>query len=323
MLHANIDKFAYMEMKPLANKYLIVIVGPTAVGKTDLCIQLAQRLQTEIVSADSRQVYQRMCIGTAQPTQEQLSLVKHHLVGCMPVEEMYSAGQFEKEALKIINRLFDDHSSVILTGGSGLYVQAVCEGLDTMPPSSMELRAHLNHRLLQEGLGVLVQELAVLDPVYYKKVDLQNPQRVIRALEVTMATGKPYSQLRGPHNPPTPRPFQIIKLGLCMERSLLYERINQRVDQMMNQGLLAEVLALYPYKQYNSLQTVGYQELFGYLDQQYTLQEAIDLIKRNTRRYAKRQLTWFRQQQDIRWFVPHEVELMLAHIATKMRRAYP
>lgn len=312
-----------METNPLANKYLIVVVGPTAVGKTDLCIQIAQRLQTEIISADSRQLYQGMGIGTAQPTKEQLSLVKHHLVACMPVEKIYSAGKFEKEALAIIDHLFDDHSSVILTGGSGLYVQAVCEGFNEIPEASTVLRAHLNHRLQQEGLAVLAQELSILDPVYYSRVDLHNPQRVIRALEVTMATGKPYSQFRWRPVVPATRPFQIIKIGLFLERSLLYERIDQRVDQMMSQGLLAELMALYPYKQYNSLQTVGYQELFGYLDQQYTLQEAIDLIKRNTRRYAKRQLTWFRQQKDITWFGPHEVEAILDHITAKMGGEYP
>lgn len=307
-----------MEIKPLANKCLIVVVGPTAVGKTDLCMQLAQRLQTEIISADSRQLYHGMRIGTAQPTKEQLSLVKHHLVDCITVSTSYSAGQFEQEALAIIGRLLNDHPAVILTGGSGLYVQAVCQGLNEMPEVAAGLREHLNLRLQQEGLAVLAQELSRLDPAYYEKADLHNPQRVIRALEVTMAAGKPYSQFRWQQNFPASRPFQVIKVGLWLERSLLYERINQRVDQLMDQGLLAEVVSLYPYKQYNSLQTVGYQELFGYLDQQYTLQQAIELFKRNTRRYAKRQLTWFRQQKDITWFGPHEIEGILQHVAARM-----
>ncbi len=307
-----------MEIKPLANKYLIVLVGPTAVGKTDLCIQLAQRLQTEIISADSRQLYQGMRIGTAQPTKEQFSLVKHHFVDCFPIETIYSAGKFEQEALELIYRFFDKHQSIILTGGSGLYVQAVCEGFNEIPAVPGEVREHLNHRLRQEGLAVLTQELSILDPIYYHTVDLHNPQRVIRALEVTMATGKPYSQFRLRNTQIPARPFQVIKIGLQLDRTLLYQRIDQRVDHMMNQGLLTEVMALYPYKQYNSLQTVGYQELFGYLDQQYTLQEAVDLIKINTRRYAKRQLTWFLQQKDITWLYPGEVEAILNHITAKM-----
>lgn len=312
-----------MKIKPLSSKYLIVVVGPTAVGKTDLCIQLAQRLQTEIISADSRQIYEGMCIGTAQPTKEQLSLVKHHLVDYMSVEKIYSAGQFEKEALAIIYQLFNDHSAVILTGGSGLYVQAVCEGLNEMPESSADLRADLNHRLQQEGLAVLAQELSILDPVYYNQVDLHNSQRVVRALEVTVATGKPYSQFRLGSSVSNTRSFQVIKIGLQIDRPVLYQRINERVDQMMEQGLLEEVNALSPYQHCNSLQTVGYQELFAYLAQQYSLQEAIDLIKRNTRRYAKRQLTWFRQQKDITWFGPHEIELILNHIMAKMEWECP
>jgi tRNA dimethylallyltransferase len=307
-----------MEIKPLANKYLIVVVGPTAVGKTDLCIQLAQRLQTEIISADSRQLYQGMHIGTAQPTKEQLGLVKHHFIDCLPIETIYSAGKFEQEALELIDRLFDEHQSIILTGGSGLYVQAVCEGFNEIPAVPVEIREHLNQRLRQEGLAVLAQELSILDPSYYHHVDLHNPQRVIRALEVTKSTGKPYSQFRFPNTQTPTRPFQVIKIGLQLDRALLYQRIDQRVDQMMNKGLLAQARALYPYQQYNSLQTVGYQELFGYLDQHYTLQEAIALIKRNTRRYAKRQLTWFRQQKDIMWFSPHELEAILTHLTAKM-----
>lgn len=311
-----------MKINTFANKHLIVVVGPTGVGKTDLCIQLAQRLQTEIISADSRQLYQGMAIGTAQPTQDQRKLIKHHLVDCIPVDKLYSAGQFEQAALAIIEQLFEDHSSVILTGGSGLYVQAVCEGLNEMPKTSVAVRAHLNHRLQQEGVERLAQALSIVDPLYYNQVDLHNPQRIIRALEVTMATGKPYSQFR--ERPmATSRPFQLLKIGLCLDRSLLYERINQRVDQMMNQGLLAEASALYPYKHYNSLQTVGYQELFGFLDQQYTLSEAIALVQRNTRRYAKRQLTWFGKQQDITWFSPEELEPIFNHITASIERKHP
>ncbi|OJW68017.1 MAG: tRNA (adenosine(37)-N6)-dimethylallyltransferase MiaA [Candidatus Amoebophilus sp. 36-38] len=303
-----------MKIKQLPNRCLIVVVGPTAVGKTDLCIQIAKYFQTEIVSADSRQYYQGMRIGTAQPTMEQRHQVVHHFIDCFPIDTFYSAGKFGQEALELINHLFNKHQSLILTGGSSLYVQAVCEGLDAMPDIPIALRACLNQRLQQEGIEVLRQELARYDPAYYQVVDLNNPQRIVRALEICLATGKTYSAYRLRNNPSNVRPFKIIKIGLDLDRKLLYERIDERVDQMVEQGLLEEVTALYPYKTVHALQTVGYQELFGYLDNQYSLEEAISLIKRNTRRYAKRQLTWFRKQTDIQWFHPNDLEAILAYI---------
>jgi tRNA dimethylallyltransferase len=306
-----------MKTKPLINKYLIVVVGPTAVGKTDLCLQLAQRLQTEIISADARQLYQGMAIGAAQPSKQQLDLIPHHFINHAPITAAYSAGIFEKEAGELIAKLFVKHQALILTGGSGLYVQAVCEGFSEMPAVANEIRSELNERLQQQGLAVLAQELAELDPDYYQQVDSHNPQRVVRALEVIRATGKPYSQLRITNAAAT-KPFQIIKIGLQLERAVLYQRINQRVDQMMEQGLLEEATALYPYRDYNSLQTVGYSELFQYLDKSCTIEEAVALIKRNTRRYAKRQLTWFRQQQGMTWFHPQDISAILQHALTTM-----
>lgn len=303
-----------MKTKPSSNKFLIVVVGPTAVGKTDLCIELAEHFKTEIISADSRQYYQGMQIGTAQPTLEQRQRIVHHFIDCFSIETYYSAGKFEKDSAELINILFNKHQYVILTGGSGLYIQAVCKGLDTMPDVPLELRNYLNQRLANEGVAPLREELALKDPVYYKMVDIHNPQRIIRALEICMATGKTYSEYRLEMNQNHSRPFKIIKIGLDIDRSLLYKRINDRVDQMIRQGLLEEAIKLYPYKGRNPLQTVGYQELFGYIDKQYTLDEAITLIKRNTRRYAKRQLTWFRKDPDIYWFQPHDFNNILNHI---------
>jgi tRNA dimethylallyltransferase len=305
-----------MKAQSLSNKYLIVVVGPTAVGKTDLCTYIAQHFQTEIISADSRQYYQGMHIGTAQPTMEQRQKVKHHLIDCFPIDTFYSAGRFGKEALGLINNLFSKYQYLLLTGGSGLYIQAVCEGLDEMPEVPLEIRDYFNNKYREEGLTALVEELAIRDPDYYKIVDLNNPQRIIRALEVCLSTGKPYSQLRLQKEDNHARPFEIIKIGLNLDRTLLYQRINQRVDQMMEQGLLEEVKALYSYKNYNALQTVGYQELFGYLDKRHTLEEAVNLIKRNTRRYAKRQLTWFTKQPDIKWFSPNDFEAIINYINT-------
>lgn len=311
---ANIHKFINMKTQITPNKYLIVVLGPTAVGKTDLCMHIAQHFQTEIISADSRQYYQGMRIGTAQPTIAQRQKVKHHFIDCFPIDTFYSAGKFGKEALDLISKLFNNYQYLLITGGSGLYIQAVCEGLDAMPEVPLELRTYLNNRYQQEGLAVLTEELAIRDPDYYKIVDLNNPQRVIRALEVCLATGKPYSQLRLQKKEDHERSFKMIKIGLNLNRALLYQRIDQRVDQMMEQGLLEEVTTLYPHRNYNALQTVGYQELFGYLEKRYTLDEAVNLIKRNTRRYAKRQLTWFTRQSDIKWFSPNELEAIISYI---------
>ena len=303
-----------MKTNLLPNKYVIVVVGPTAVGKTDLCIRLAQYLQTEIISADARQFYQGMAIGTAQPTFSQRQAVRHHLVNCFPVNTIYSAGKFAQEALEIINKVLQERQYVILTGGSGLYIKALCEGLDAIPEVPLEIRHMLNNRWQKEGLTLLQKELNVLDPLCYQSIDIQNPQRVIRALEVCIGTGKPYSNFKMGKKKNIHKDFITITIGLDIDRDLLYKRIDERVDHMLTQGLLEEVMKLYLYKNCNALQTVGYQELFAYMDKKCTLEKAISLIKTNTRRYAKRQLTWFRKQTDISWFMPQNWEDIIKYI---------
>lgn len=297
---------------PGPHKYLIVVVGPTAVGKSDLCIQLAKHFCTSIISADSRQFYRGMSIGTAQPSAQERQAIPHHFIDFLAIQETYSAGQFAREVLDKLTSLFATNQYVVLTGGSGLYIQAVCEGLVAMPLVDKNLRAQLNARLQQAGLADLRQELAIRDPIYYQAVDLHNPQRIIRALEVCITTGKPYSSFKTKQ--PSIRPFQCIKIGLLRERAVLYQRIDQRVEQMFAQGLLEEATALYAYSAYNALQTLGYQELFGYLAGDYGQQEAIRLIKRNTRRYAKRQLTWFRSLKDVCWLDPDNLPRIIQHI---------
>jgi len=293
-------------------KYLIVVAGPTAVGKTARCIQLAQQLGTEIISADARQCYQGMTIGTAQPTPAAMQGVPHHLVNFLPVQADYSAGLFVKDVMNVLADLWEKYDCVLMTGGSGLYIQAVCQGLDAIPPIPAAIRADLNDRLKAEGLQALVTALATQDPAYHQIVDRSNPQRVIRALEVGLATGRPYSTFR--KRQPAVHSFTIIKIGLTRDRQVLYQRIDQRVTHMLAQGLMQEVIDLYPYRHYNALQTVGYRELFGHLAGHYSQQEAIRLLKRNTRRYAKRQLTWFSRDAEIVWFHPDDGPAILQHI---------
>jgi len=287
-------------------KYLIVIVGPTAVGKTNLSIKLAQYYHCDIISADSRQFYKEMHIGTAKPTKTEMQGVKHHFINSHKVTETFSAGRFEAVALQLLDELFIKQDSVILAGGSGLYVQALCKGMNDIPPVSKYYRDALYEELEQEGLDLLTDELQRVDPVYYSKVDKKNQQRVIRALEVCRATGQPYSSFRD--DKPTERSFSIIKIGLNFERELLFERIDKRVDEMVEDGLFDEVELLLPFRRAYALQTVGYKEVFGFFDGDYDREEAIRLIKRNTRRYAKRQLTWFKRDPDIQWFQPNEVK---------------
>lgn len=302
----------------LTSKYLIVVVGPTAIGKTACCIQLAQRFRTEIISADARQCYKDMVIGTAQPTPATMQGVQHHLIHFLPIQSPYNAGMFAKDALAILTTLFHQYNYVLMTGGAGLYIKAFCEGLATMPPVDPAIRIMLNKRLQKEGLSALATELAHRDPAYYQIVERTNPHRIMRALEVSLATGQPYSQFR--IHQPTQHAFKIIKVGLTIDRQLLYERINQRVEQMLNEGLLDEAISLYPYRHHNALQTVGYHEIFGYMDGHYSQKEAIELIKRNTRRYAKRQLTWFRKDPDIRWFHPNDQTGILNYIQRTLSR---
>lgn len=303
----------------MSNPYtLIVICGPTAVGKTGFAIELAKHYNTSIISADSRQFYREMNIGTAKPTAEELSRAQHHFVNNLSIQDDYSAGQFEEEALEILNHHFEEKPKIpiIMAGGSGLFIQAVCEGFDDLPDIDKHIRTMITEQYQTKGIEFLQEQLQAKDPVYYKLVDQKNPQRLIRALEVIESTGKTFTTYR--NRQPTPRKFQIIYIGLQLERKELYERINKRVDKMIQHGLLAEVKTLLPYKHLNALQTVGYSELFNYLKGSTSLEEAIELIKRNSRRYAKRQLTWFRRNDKIEWLLPGEVKKAVNYINQKM-----
>ncbi|MDE6569866.1 MAG: tRNA (adenosine(37)-N6)-dimethylallyltransferase MiaA [Alistipes sp.] len=294
-----------------STKRLLVIVGPTGCGKTDLSIRLARHYGAPILSTDSRQVYRGMPIGTAQPDDKQLQAAEHHFIASHDLHEELSCGAYEVQALERLQKLFAQHDWVIAVGGSGLYVKALCEGMDDLPQADAALRNELNERLQKEGLAALAEQLRTLDPVYYESVDRSNPARVLRGLEVCLQTGRPFSEQRTGAR--RKRDFRIIKVGVTLPREELYARIDHRVDAMMQAGLEAEARALYPYRTLNSLQTVGYRELFDHFDGRITREEAIELIKRNTRRYAKRQLTWFRRDAEIRWFAPDEDEAIIAH----------
>lgn len=285
---------------------LIVIAGPTAVGKTDLAIDLALEFQTEIVSADSRQFYRETNLGTAKPSPEELVQVPHHFIDSHSIHEEYDVKQYEQDVLVLVEKLFQKYPVVILTGGSGLYIDAVCKGFDEMPDIPAEVRQNIIASYQQQGLVWLQEAVAQADPDYFGIVDQQNPQRLMRALEVCRATGKPYSSFR--QQKTVERPFQILKIALERDREELYTRIDQRMDAMLQAGLLEEARSLYPLKALNALQTVGYSEIFGYLDGDYDWEEAVRLLKRNSRRYAKRQLTWFRRDKGYHWFHPAQAE---------------
>lgn len=291
---------------------LIVIAGPTGSGKTSLSISLARHYGVPVISTDSRQVYRGMKIGSAQPTDEQLAEVRHYFIADREVTDRFTCAGFETEALALLENLFRKYDKVIAVGGSGLYIDALCRGLDQLPDADMELRKTLTDRLQSQGLEPLLKELKALDPDYYEKVDRANPARVVRALEVCLQTGMPYSSFR--KGGAGERPFDIIRVGVTMDRAELYARIDSRVDQMMADGLEEEARALYPYRELPSLQTVGYREMFGHFDGEYSKEEAVRLIKRNSRRYAKRQLTWFGRDPEIRWFHPLEVDSVISYI---------
>lgn len=289
-----------MPHKPL----LIVIAGPTAVGKTAVSIEVAEYFGCSIISADSRQFYRDLKIGTAAPDALQLSRVKHHFVGQLSLDERYDVSKYETEVLALLSDLFSVNPVVVLTGGSGLYIQAVCEGLDNLPDSDPEIRAELRLKYEEEGIAVLRSMLQKLDPEYYAKVDLANPNRLLRALEVCLSTGKPFTSFRTDQK--TERPFNILKIGLDLPRNELHQRINARVEQMMADGLETEARNYYSFRDLNALNTVGYKELFEYFDGNCTLSEAVEKIKTNTRRYARRQLTWFRRDKAMLWCRPDE-----------------
>lgn len=281
--------------KPL----LVVVVGPTGSGKSDLAVGLAQHFGCEIISTDSRQFYRGMAIGTAQPSAEQLAAAKHHFIADRSPSEEQSAGGYEREALEHLEEIFGSHTIAIAVGGSGLYIDALCKGFDELPSDTEQIRAQLMQRLETGGLETLVEELRTRDEAYYNVVDRNNPSRVVRALEVCIASGRPYSEQRT--TPKRERPFEIVKIGIDLPREILYERINLRVDMMMEAGLEAEARTLYPLRKLNALQTVGYKEMFEWFDGNISREEAVELIKRNSRRYAKRQMTWFRRDADIHW----------------------
>lgn len=283
---------------------LIVIVGPTAIGKTALAIELAQMYSTEIISTDSRQFFKEMAIGTAKPSADELSTVKHHFINSHSVQDFFSTGDYEIEALKSIEKLFENHKIVVAVGGSGLYVNALCNGLDELPEIDLSIREKLNKRLETDGIDAIRQELKRVDPIYFDQVDSNNPQRMIRGLEMYLSNGITLSSLLTKEK--KTRPFNILKIGLNMDRAALYERINDRVDNMINSGLIQEVQSLLPFKALNALKTVGYSEIFDYLDGIISLEEAISKIKQNTRRFAKRQLTWFNKDTEIKWFEPSQ-----------------
>lgn len=295
---------------------LIVLIGPTGVGKTELSLSVAERFHTSIISSDSRQLYKDLKIGTAAPTPSQLSRVPHYFVGTLELTDYYSAAQYETEVLKKLEELFQTHPVVVMTGGSMMYVDAVCKGIDDIPTVDKETRDLMIHRYETEGLEPLCAELRLLDPEYYRIVDLKNPKRVIHALEICYMTGKTYTSFRT--STQKERPFHIIKIGLTRDREELYQRINQRVDEMIKDGLLEEARRVYPYKHLNSLNTVGYKEIFKYLDGEWELPFAIEKIKQNSRIYSRKQMTWFKRDTEITWFHPDQKEEIMQFLDSRI-----
>jgi tRNA dimethylallyltransferase len=296
----------------LPSKSLIVVLGPTASGKTGLAIQLAEQLHTEVVSADSRQIYKELRIGSAMPEHSEMRGIPHHLIGHISVTDAYNVSKYEMEALQCLDTIFKGHSRAILCGGSGLYIDAVCKGIDELPDPDPQLRENLKDRLAHEGIAALQFELKRLDPEYYRTADIQNPVRLIRALEVCLTTGKTFSSLR--KNAKRERPFSILKLGLAIPQQELAERIRSRTLAMISAGLVEEARSLLPHRNLNSLNTVGYKEIFSYLDGSVSIDEAIEKICVNTRRYAKRQMTWFRKDKDIHWTHPNDMDHIRKYI---------
>lgn len=292
---------------------LIVIKGPTAVGKTELCMDIAKHYGIPIINADSRQIYRELRIGTATPSTEQLQAVKHYFVGSIGIDDYYNASMYEQDVLRLLETLFKDSPLQLLAGGSMMYIDAVCNGIDDIPTIRDDIRETMKRRYEEEGLDRLCEELRRLDPEHYEIVDKKNYRRVIHALEICYQTGKTYTSFRTQEK--KQRPFRIVKIGLNRDREELYQRINQRVDQMMEDGLLEEVRSLYDKRGNNALNTVGYKELFAYLDGQWSLDEAVERLKGNTRRYARKQLTWFKRDEDTRWFHPQQKNEILKYIA--------
>lgn len=299
-------------------KALIVLLGPTGVGKTDLSIRIATHFHTSIVSCDSRQIYREMKIGTAVPSEQQLAAVPHYFIRLLSIQDYYNSWQFEQQALERIHALHREKDVVVMAGGSMMYIDAVCKGIDDIPTIPPALRQRLMKQYETEGLDVIRQQLKQLDPVFYEQVDLQNAKRVLHAVEVCLTAGVPYSSLRT--NVARNRRFRMLKIGLTREKEELYERINRRVDAMIEEGLEEEARMLYPFRHLNSLNTVGYKEWFDYFDGKTDREEAIRLIKRNSRRYAKKQMSWFRRDSEIQWFSPEEEQEILLYINERLNR---
>lgn len=295
-----------------SEKTLLILLGPTGIGKTDLSIDIAQYFHTEIVSCDSRQIYMEMNIGTAVPDRQVLETIPHHFIQSHSIHDYYNVSKFETEVLGRLEFLFLKKDIVIMTGGSMMYIDVLCKGIDDLPEVDGELRRSLMGRLENEGIVSLQNELRDLDPAYYNEVDLKNPKRILHALEICLMTGSPFSALRT--NQPQKRPFNIIKVGLNCDRKVLYDRINQRVEKMFEEGLENEAIRLYPFRQLNSLNTVGYRELFDYFDGKINLAEAREKIKANSRKYARKQLTWFRRDPEITWFSPEMKDEIIAFV---------
>lgn len=298
-------------------KTLIVLIGPTGVGKTDLSIRIAEKYNSPIISADSRQLYSELKIGTAAPSEEYLKRIKHYFVGTLKLTDYYSAAQYESDVMELLDALFKNHDTILLTGGSMMYIDAICKGIDDIPTVDSETRRMMMEKYENEGLERLCSELKLLDPEYYSIVDLKNPKRVIHALEICYMTGKTYTSFRTGNK--KQRPFNILKIGLSRDRDELYERINRRVDIMISEGLIDEVKSVYKYKELNSLNTVGYKEIIQYLDGNWTLDYAIDKIKQNSRIYSRKQMTWFKRDNEINWFNPDNEEDIMEFIESKTR----
>lgn len=312
----NITHFCYHKkpnfLKPAMSKTLIVILGPTGVGKTDLSINIAKHFKTEISSSDSRQVYQELSIGTAVPEKEQLKAVKHHFIHTCSIHDYFSSWECEKQTIKLLSKLYKEKNEVLLVGGSMMYIDAICNGIDEIPTIDPQLRKEIMEQYEKEGLEYMRMQLKQLDPVFYNQVDLKNAKRVIHAVEICLMTGKPYSELRT--NSKKKRDFNIIKVGLNRDRAELYDRINRRVDIMIEEGLIEEAKSVFEFRHYNSLNTVGYKELFEHFEEKISLEKAIELIKRNSRRYAKRQLSWFRRDEEINWFHPNQEQEIIKYL---------
>lgn len=297
-------------------KTLIIVMGPTAAGKTSTAIKIAQKYNAEIISADSRQFYKEIPLGTAAPTNDELAMVKHHFVGNLSISDYYNVSMYEQDVMQLLEKSFLQRDIMVMVGGSGMYIDALCNGIDDLPDADESLRKELNSYFEEHGLSALQDKLLELDPEYYKMVDLNNPKRLLRAIEVSIQTGKPYSSQR--KGSPVERPFKIVKIGIELERGQLYKLIERRLDSMINEGWLEEAKSVLAFKDKNALNTVGYKELFKYLNNEWSLEMAIEKIKVNTRRYAKRQMTWFKRDKEINWFSPFNTDSLFEFIDNKI-----